>query len=113
MKIAVDVLGTLNGRKNTFIMAMIRLLYDAGHSITVWSSEYSLAQNAAMGLRARGIQCDAMSKKCAFDTEEEHFFDYAFEDDRLQSYLATKKFIWVDEIPESLADCRTLARNMK
>lgn len=98
MRIAVDVKGTLEGSMRAQIVRMMMFLQDQGHEVVVWSNSYSFAVEAVMKLAETPLeQIDAISKQATWDTEER--FDIAIEDDRSQTWLAAKNFIWVDEIP--------------
>lgn len=110
MRVAVDVLGTIEGPKRAQVLQMIHALQDLGHTVTVWSSEFSLAVDA---VDKYNLDCEAISKMMRFDYPEEMHFDYAIEDDHRQGYLAAKNFIWVSDIPESLIECEALVKGLK
>lgn len=110
MRIAVDVLGTIEGPKRRQVLQIIHALQDLGHEVVIWSSEFSLAVNA---VQKYDLECEYRSKHAKFESEPNEMFDYAIEDDRRQTYLAARKFIWVDELPDSLIACEALARSLK
>lgn len=113
MRVAVDVLGTLKGRRARDVFTLVQALYYAGHRITVWSSEFSLAKHFAEALQERGIGAiEFESKSAKYEHDPSNYFDVAIEDDRSQEYLAAKKFVWVDEIPEDYERIMKLARSL-
>lgn len=101
MKLAVDVKGTLEGSKKQQVLKIIDILSKVGYEVTVWSNLYSYAVDA---VRDNNLKASVSSKmtKGDLDFDESKFFNVAIEDDRSQSYLPAKKFIWVDEIPNDI-----------
>lgn len=101
MNIAFDVKGTLDGYKKVEIRYTLKKLYDAGHKIYIWSSLFSYANEMAKSLQMRGIECEALEKyaKNEADAWDRPMMDLAFEDDRTQSWLAAKRIVFVDEVP--------------
>lgn len=102
MKIACDVKGTLEGPKKKQVLRILDLFSKAGYEVTVWSNLYSYAVDA---VKDNNLKAQFMDKKSKGDYEydETKYFNFAIEDDRSQSYLAAKTFIWVDTIPEDIA----------
>lgn len=116
MNIAFDVKGTLDGHKKVEIRYTLKKLYDAGHKIYIWSSLFSYANDMAKSLQMRGIACEALEKyaKNEADAWDRPMMDVAFEDDRTQTYLAVKRFIFVDEVPNGAAEfAASLVENLK
>lgn len=111
MKIACDVKGTLEGPKKKQVLKMLDLFHRAGYEITIWSNLYSYATDA---VRDNNLRAHAMSKysKSDYDNNESQFFNFAIEDDRNQTYLAAKKIIWVDEIPEDLEQVELFVKEL-
>lgn len=103
MKLACDVKGTLEGSKKKQVLKLLDLFSKAGYEITIWSNLYSYAIDA---VKDNNLKADSMGKKSKgdypYEYDESTYFNFAIEDDRQQEYLAAKKFIWVDEIPEDL-----------
>lgn len=97
MRIAFDVLGTIQGPKGRVIIEAFKKLQAAGHETVVWSSDYGLAINA---VTRYDLNADAMGKLSGYEMREREMelFDVAIEDDRGQTYLGTRRFIFVDEI---------------
>lgn len=96
MKIAFDVKGTLygNNEKN------IRRLYDAfaraGHTMFVWSNSYNYATATVDDLK---LGASPRMKHGTFDRVTD-FMDICVEDDRTQTWLASTKIVFVDEIKD-------------
>lgn len=101
MKLAVDVKGTLEGHKKQQVLKIIDILSKLGYEVTVWSNLYSYAVDA---VRDNKLNAQVSSKMTPgdLDFDESRYFNIAIEDDRQQSYLPAKKFIWVDEIPNDI-----------
>jgi len=111
MRIATDVMGTLEGPMKKQILAMLEVFAKAGAEITVWSNLYDYAIDA---VRDNNLRAEADSKKTKgdLDFDESQYFDLAFEDDRTQTYLPTKRFLFVDEIPDSVEEAEALANKL-
>lgn len=102
MKIAFDVMGTIEGPKKNQVLAMIRHLKEHGHEVVVWSNLYSYATDA---VEDYDLQVEAMSKKMMLDYDSEsEAMDLAIEDDRSQTWLGAKKFLFVDELPHDVPE---------
>jgi len=99
MRIAVDVKGTLEGRRKQDILAMIQVFRDAGHEVVIWSNSFSFAVNTVANNK---LDLEPMSKRTKWDCEDnpELYMDIAIDDDSSQTYLAARRFVWVHEIPE-------------
>jgi len=99
MKIAFDVKGTIEGPRKIQVLAMLRHLKELGHEVIVWSNLYSYATDA---VRNYDLNVEATSKKMMLDYDSEsEAMDLAIEDDRSQTWLGAKKFLFVDEIPDN------------
>jgi hypothetical protein len=100
MKIAFDVQGTLEGPKGEQVLYIFNLLKQQGHELFVWTNGMifpnELKNDAIFITKIAKIDCD----------NEEMFMDLAIEDDRYQTYLAAKAFMFVDEIPEKFEDIK-------
>lgn len=110
LRIAVDVIGTIEGNRKAQVLTIIHTLLDLGHEVEIWSSDFSCARNA---VTKYDLQCLYRQKHTKIESPSEEFFDYAIEDDRRQTYLAAKNFLWVDELPTSLKECEQLAKELK
>lgn len=97
MRIACDVLGTIQGPKGKQIIEALRKLIEQGHEVVVWSSDYGLAVNATQRYDL-GVEAMGKLSKYEMKEREQELFDVAIEDDRNQTYLGAKRFIFVDEI---------------
>lgn len=106
MKIAFDVKGTLDGHKKVEIRHILRELYAAGHEIYIWSSLFSYAVKEVKYWEQRDVKCEALDKYSTYEAKERNMpiMDVAFEDDRTQYYLAVKRMIFVDEVPNNAAE---------
>lgn len=113
MKIACDVKGTLEGSKKKQVLKILDLFSKAGYSITVWSNLYSYAIDA---VKDNNLRAEADSKRSKgdynFEYDESKYFDFAIEDDRRQEYLAAKKFIWVDDIPDDIEQIEEFVKKL-
>lgn len=111
MKVACDVKGTLMGDKQTQVLKILDVLSRAGYEVTVWSNLYSYATDAVEELN---LKAEAYSKrsKSDFGFDESQYFDIAIEDDRSQTYLAAKQFIFVDDIPEDMAQVELFVKEL-
>lgn len=98
MRVAFDVKGTLDG----YHQAKIRKLFDVfkfrGHTVVVWSSVLSMAAKWANAL---DVECCTKYSKVEAQEQELPFFDVAVEDDYSSSYLATRFYAWVQDVPEA------------
>jgi hypothetical protein len=105
MKIACDVLGTIEGDKQASVLRILQSLISAGHEVVIWSSEYSLASEAVKKHRLTNLDGTPllyMEKYSTMDVRNQGMpmFDLALEDQQSQtSYLASKFFLMVHEIP--------------
>lgn len=103
MKIAFDVKGTLDGRKEVEVRFLLKQFYDAGHEIFVWSNSFSYAVDMTEKLKTQyDIVAEPMSKFSTHDGNE--MMDLAFEDDTSQTYLAAKEIIFVHQLPEDIKE---------
>lgn len=97
MKFAFDVKGTIEGHKGAVIVEALKKLQALGHECVVWSNLYSYTVDA---VKKHGLTAETMSKRSKNEMREYEMdlFDVAIEDDRSQSYLGAKNFVFVDEI---------------
>lgn len=97
MRIAFDVKGTIDGPRGAVIIEAFKKLQDLGHTCVVWSNLYSYATDA---VAKHGLKADAESKRSTSDLETYGLepYDVAIEDDRGQTWLGAKRFVFVDEI---------------
>jgi len=111
MKIASDVKGTIEGSKKKQVLKILDLFSRAGYQITVWSNLYSYAIDA---VKDNNLKAEVMSKrmKMDFDYDETQYFDFAIEDDYRQDYLAAKKFIWVNDIPDDMEQIESFVKKL-
>jgi hypothetical protein len=109
MKIAFDVSGTIEGPKRGYVLILLKLLQDAGHEIIVWSNSYGYTTDAVKKYDLKNVEC--MSKKTTWDcdNDESQFIDIAIDDDSSQTWLASKRFIWVSDLPETVEGIKKLA----
>lgn len=112
MRIAFDVMGTLKGPNSGKIRRLFLLLARAGHEMTVWSSDFSYAQELAKEMTERLYLADTLkhivartkfSKNEAKDWDES-LFDLAIDDDEMSYWLGAKHIILVKDIPEDVSD---------
>jgi len=96
VKIAFDVKGTIEGPKQKQVLAMLRAFHEMGHEVFVWSNAYAYATGAVMD---HNLPALPMDKRMKMDYEAHELMDLAIEDDRSQTWLAARRFVWVDEIP--------------
>lgn len=112
MRIAFDVMGTLKGPNSGKIRRLFLLLARAGHEMTVWSSDFSYAQELAKEMTERLYLADilkpivALKKFSKLEAREweEPLFDLAIDDDEMSYWLGTKNLILVKDIPEDVSD---------
>ena len=103
MKIACDVKGTLEGYKKKQVLRLLDLFSRAGYEVTIWSNLSIYAFDAVKNNNLKAeVDSKRMKSDYPYDNDETKFFNYAIEDDRSQTWLAAKNFIWVDEIPEDM-----------
>jgi len=100
MRIAFDVKGTIEGSKKKQVLRMFELFQKAGHKVFVWSNSYGYAVDAVRDNNLANTS--PMDKMMKMDAEEEQMMDIAVEDDHSQTWLAAKKFVFVDEIPDDM-----------
>ena len=113
MKIAFDCKGTLmDGQYVRRVLELFRALQNTGHEVYIWSSEFSYTLTAA---KRHGITLPDdrfLSKYSLVDAAQQGLpvMDIAIDDDKLYSnYLAAKKFVYVDTIPETIDEIITFA----
>jgi hypothetical protein len=111
MKIAVDVKGTIEGPKQKQILTMIQALQQRGHEVVVWSNLYQFATDA---VRKHNLSCQAMEKLTLMDVVNDGMgpMDLAIDDDSSQNWLASKRFLWVHQLPMSLEDTMILVNKI-
>lgn len=111
MRIAFDVKGTIEGPKKQQVLHMFKAFQEAGHEVVVWSNSIFYAQSA---VENNDLKVEYMDKRMKgdYDFDESLFFDIAIEDDRSQTWLAAKKFLFVDEIPVNMGDVDLLIKEL-
>lgn len=96
MKIAFDVKGTLDGPKGVVLLEAFMTLQSMGHECIVWSNSLGYAHDC---VKTNGLMADFCSKKMMLDYEsDDEIIDVCVEDDRSQTWLGSKQFVWVDEL---------------
>jgi siroheme synthase (precorrin-2 oxidase/ferrochelatase) len=111
MKIAFDVKGTIEGYKKKQVLRMFELFQKAGHEVIVWSNSYSFAVDAIEDNELTNTRAESKGDK--WNTSEENYYDLAIEDDRQQGqWLAAKKFVFVDDIPDEMVLVDVLVQNI-
>ena len=99
MRIAFDVMGTIDGPAKKEVLKLFFALQALGHEMVVWSSEYGLAVRANESNR---LNAKVMSKREKYSTSDtDDYMDLAIDDDTRQTYLATHKFLYVHELPRA------------
>ena len=101
MKIAFDVKGTLDGYNEEKVRRLFKWFQDQGHEVHIWSNSFSYAHEMAVKLN-HPLKL-VHDKYSFYDAKEmdKTVFDFCVEDDTNQWYLASKKFIWVHNVPEN------------
>lgn len=100
MRIAFDVKGTIEGPHKAKILRLFHALQARGHELIVWSNLFSYAVDA---VKDNNLKAEYMSKRTIGDCETEaDAFDYCIEDDISQWWLASRRFIWVHEVPDDI-----------
>lgn len=116
MNIAFDVKGTLEDTdQEAKVWDLLKRLHDAGHSIYIWSSLRMYANKTLEKVGTYGRKAKAIDKYSKLEAEEGYGYgmmDIAFEDDHSQTYLAAKRFVWVDEIPRDLEAYEKFAKEL-
>lgn len=96
MKIAFDVLGTINGYRQSEVLRLFRSLQAKGHEMFVWSSDFGMAVNA---VKTHGLNATPLDKFSHSEAEEKGFkMDVCIEDDHSQTWLAARAIVFVDEM---------------
>ncbi len=97
MRIAFDCHGTLLGYRGEVIAEAFKKLQELGHECVVWSNAYGYTTDA---VNKHSLKAPTMTKKTRGDIEdyEMGLFDVAIDDDRSQTWLGAKNFVWVDEV---------------
>lgn len=107
MKIAFDILGTLQGRDSAKVVALYRALQNKGHDMHVWSSDFAMAMRVNRELKLDATVQGKVSKSEA-ENEGDSYMDIAIDDDSTQTWLAAKYIVLVRDIPskdvEAFAD---------
>jgi hypothetical protein len=98
MRIAFDVKATIEGPKKEQVLKLFRDLQAKGHTCHVWSNSYGYAVDAIRDNKLTNTE--ALSKFSMYDVENygQTMYDVAIEDDRKQTYLGAKAFVFVDEL---------------
>lgn len=100
MRIAFDCLGTLKGSHGMSLAKAIVKLQLLGHECVIWSSLYSYTIEMK---NKYGLNCETMDKMSKYEMSDAsvELFDVAVDDDRGQTYLGAKTFVYVDEITQN------------
>jgi hypothetical protein len=111
MRIAFDVKGTLQGHDGERVLALLLKLQELGHECLVWSNSYGYAVDCVKKL---GLKCEYQSKtdKSDADHDETRYVDLAIDDDSTQTWLASKRFIWVRDLPKDIEGILKLAHEI-
>lgn len=97
MRIAFDCLGTLMGSHGPALAEAIVKLQALGHECVIWSSLYSYTIEMK---NKYNLDVETMSKQSRYEMDGQ-LFDVAVDDDRGQTYLGAKTFVYVDEITKN------------
>lgn len=115
MKVAFDVKGTLDGRYEDKVKALLGYFQGLGAEITIWSNSYGYAYDMKNKLERESSLSEykATTKYSFIEAEDEgrDIFDFCVEDDRGQWYLASRKTIFVDTIPDNVEEFKDLLEN--
>ncbi len=97
MKVAFDCAGTLLGPRKCLLL--FKWFESKGCEMVIWSNAYGYTLEAK---EKYALEAETMEKKGTFDYEDKsEYMDIAVEDDVGQgSWLASKKFIFVHDIPD-------------
>lgn len=100
MRIAFDCLGTLMGSHGPALAEAIPKLQALGHECVIWSSLYSYTIEMKNKYK---LNVETMEKRSTYEMREYEMelFDVAVDDDRGQTYLGAKAFVYVDEITKN------------
>lgn len=106
MRIAFDVMGTLQGVNSDKVVRLFKALQDRGHDMHVWSSDFGCAMRTNNHLKLNATVLGKVSKIDAKEMGDE-LMDIAIDDDSTQTWLAAKYIVLVRDIPsdvEAFAD---------
>jgi hypothetical protein len=109
MRVAFDVKGTLSGFDSKKVWKLFRALESKGCEIVIWSNMPTFARDL---VEKHNLSNDYECKSMKLDVDEENWYDLAVEDDRSQTWLAARKFIFVGDIPETDDEIEELSRNL-
>lgn len=98
MKIAFDVMGTIDGPSQKKVLALYHEFERLGHEMVVWSSMYSLAVRA---VKNHNLKANSMSKMERYQYEPSEYMDLAIDDEN-QTYLAANRLVLVRDIPDDI-----------
>ena len=101
MRIAFDVVGTIDGPHQEKILRLFKLFEENGHEMFVWSTEYSYTVEA---IEKHKLNAQPMCKYTGSEMEESGMplMDIAIDDDQSQYRLGTRRFIYVHNIPDNI-----------
>lgn len=116
MRIAFDVMGTLEGRDEAKVLRLYKALQDRGHDMHIWSSSFSMAMSVNQRLSLDATVQGKFSKAEAAN-EGDELMDIAIDDDSSQTWLGAKYIVLVRDIPndveafaDKLVNIRSLAQ---
>jgi hypothetical protein len=97
MKIAFDVMGTIEGPKQKQVLELFWKLHKAGHEMFVWSNSFSYAAQAVIDHK---LPATALLKNGKFNADDSAYglMDVAIEDDTSQTWLGANRIIFVHEL---------------
>lgn len=102
MKVAFDVKGTIEGHKKDLVLRLFRGLQSQGHTCLVWSNSIGYAVDAIKDNNLDNTEPLWKYTKGDVAMQGREMMDICIEDDRSQSYLGSRRFVFVDEINEEL-----------
>lgn len=104
LRVAFDVKGTIEGPKKALVLKLFKGLQDKGHKCFVWSNSMDFAVDAIIENNLKNTEAMHKWSKSDFKDVGALLMDICIEDDRSQTWLGTKRFIFVDELDEALVD---------
>ncbi len=102
--VAFDVKGTIEGPKKELVLRLFKSLQSKGVKCVVWSNLYSYATDAIKDNNLENTYAESKRTISEFKEWGLEPFDLAIEDDRSQTWLASKRLIFVDELTDQFVD---------